>query len=250
MKKKCAVFTTVKNENIFLPIWLRHYQQYFANEDIFILDHHSTDGSTLNLSVNVKIVENEYVNDHEWLIKIAQNFQKELLNDYECVIFAESDEILYSTKKPFNEFVDEFISGNESYITFNGYSVIQDIQRETTLYPGDKIFQKRNYWYKDIAEDKTLLSKVPLEWKWGFHSLKNLDNNYCSDAYIAHLHRFDFETMVKRHQERTSFKQKNDGGGTHWKSNRNEILEIFKTIQSQPSLIPYEHKKVLEHLIY
>ena len=112
IKKKCAVFTTVKNESIFLPIWLRHYQQYFDNQDIYVLDHHSTDGSTLNLPVNVKTVANDYVNDHEWLVKIAQDFQKELLKEYECVVFAESDEILYSLEKPFNQTIDEFIGVN------------------------------------------------------------------------------------------------------------------------------------------
>jgi hypothetical protein len=250
MKKKCAVFTTVKNESIFLPIWLRHYQQYFNNQDIYVLDHHSTDGSTSNLPVNVRTVANDYVNDHEWLVKIAQDFQKELLKDYECVIFAESDEILYSLEKPFNQTIDEFIAGDDLYLTFSGYSVIQDIQNEPALQTGDFIFEKRNIWYKDAAEDKTLMSKISLEWNWGFHSLKGKNNNYHRDCYIAHLHRFDFETMVKRHQDRTSFKQKQDGGGTHWKSNQNDIFEVFQQVASQPFLIAQEHKNSLRHLTY
>ena len=45
-KKKCAVFTIVKNENYFLPIWLKHYKRYFDNSDIYVLDHQSNDGST------------------------------------------------------------------------------------------------------------------------------------------------------------------------------------------------------------
>lgn len=250
MKRKCAVFTTVKNESIFLPIWLRHYQQYFDNQDIYVLDHHSTDGSTSNLPVNVKTVENEFVNDHGWLAQIAQDFQKELLESYECVIFAESDEILYSVEKPLNEFVEEFVDGNKEYITFNGYSVIQDIQKELALESGDVIFEKRNQWYRDTAEDKTLLTKIPLQWNWGFHSMKDKSNNYHPDCYIAHLHRFDFGTMVKRHQDRTSFKQKNDGGGSHWKSNQNDIFEVFQQTRTQPILIPQYHKKVLQHLTY
>lgn len=250
MKRKCAVFTTVKNESVFLPIWLRHYQQYFENQDIYVLDHHSTDESTAYLSVNVKTVANEYVNDHEWLVKIAQDFQRELLKKYQCVIFAESDEILYSVEKPLNQIIDEFIESDDLYVTFSGYSVIQDIQNEPGLQSGDLIFEKRRYWYKDAAEDKTLMSKIPLDWNWGFHSLKGRNNNYHSDCYIAHLHRFDFQTMVQRHQERTSFKQKQDGGGTHWKSNQNDIFEVFQKISSQPLLIPEHHQLALKHLEY
>jgi hypothetical protein len=250
MKKKCAVFTTVKNESIFLPIWLKHYQQYFANEDIYVLDHSSTDGSTSNLPVNVRLVSNDYVNDHDWLVKTAQDFQRQLLQDYQCVVFVESDEILYSTEKPLNETLNDFIQGDDLYATCSGYSVIQDTQNELALSSGDYIFEKRNFWYKDAAEDKTLVSKVPLEWNWGFHSLKGRNNNYHRDLYIAHLHRFDFETMVNRHQVRTSFQQKNDGGGHHWKKNRNDIFEVFQKVSSQPFLITEQHKVALQHLTY
>lgn len=250
MKKKCAIFTTVKNENVFLPIWLRHYQKYFANEDIYVLDHQSTDGSTLNLPVNVTLIQNEYVGDHQWMAKVASDYQKELLKNYECVIFAESDEIIYSIEKPFDQSIDDFIQSNDLYATCNGYSVIQDLQNESVLCFGDHIFEKRNYWYKDAAEDKTLISKIPLEWNWGFHTLRGRNNNHNNTFYLAHLHRFDLETMVQRHKTRTSFKQKNDGGGHHWKSNEEEIYEVFRQVSSQPFLITEQHKKALQHLTY
>jgi len=250
MKKKSAVFTTVKNESIFLPIWLTHYQQYFSNEDIYVLDHQSTDGSTLNLPVNVRLVSNECVNDHDWLVNTAQNFQRQLLQEYECVVFVESDEILYSLDKPFSQFIDDFLQSDNLYATCSGYSIIQDLEKESVLCLGDRIFEKRNLWYKDAAEDKTLISKVPLDWNWGFHTLKGRNNNYHRDLYIAHLHRFDLETMIKRHKIRTSFKQKNDGGGHHWKSDEKEIFETFRKVSSQPFQIPEQHKRSLDHLIY
>jgi len=250
MKKRCAIFTTVKNENIFLPIWLKYYQKYFSNDDIYILDHDSTDESTKNLNVNIVRVTNNYVNDHDWLVKIAQDFQKELLKNYECVIFAESDEILYSVEKSFDQTINDFIRSNDKYVTFSGYSVIQDVEKEQSLLSGDKIFEKRNYWYKDAAEDKTLMSKVPLDWSWGFHKLTGRNNNYQKDCYIVHLHRFDFKSMVERHKTRMSFIQKNDGGGTHWKSNEKDIFEVFRQVASQPFLIPEDHKRVLKDLVY
>jgi len=250
MKKRCAIFTTVKNENIFLPIWLRHYQQYFANEDIYVLDHSSTDGSTSNLPVNVRLVSNDYVNDHEWLVKIAQDFQRELLQEYQCVFFAESDEILYSVEKPLNLTIEDFIESDNLYVTCKGHSVIQNIQSEFQIESGEKIFEKRNYWFEDYNEDKTLISKIPLEWGWGFHKMKNRPNTPYQDFYIAHLHRFDFEIMVKRHQERTSFRQKNDGGGEHWKTDRNDIINVFQSIVSEPFLIPEKHKVALQNLTY
>lgn len=41
MKKKCAVYTIVKNEDYFLPKWIKHFNKYFDKSDIYILDHQS-----------------------------------------------------------------------------------------------------------------------------------------------------------------------------------------------------------------
>ncbi len=41
-----AVVTMVHNEAVFLPIWLRYYSRFFSPEDIYVLDHETTDGST------------------------------------------------------------------------------------------------------------------------------------------------------------------------------------------------------------
>ena len=49
--KDCAVFTIVKNEKLFLPIWIKHYKKFFDNYDIYILDHESNDDSTKNLGI-------------------------------------------------------------------------------------------------------------------------------------------------------------------------------------------------------
>ncbi|MGH3827327.1 MAG: RICIN domain-containing protein, partial [Pseudonocardiaceae bacterium] len=41
-----AVLTIVRNENVFLPIWLHYYGQFFPAQDMYVIDHQSTDGST------------------------------------------------------------------------------------------------------------------------------------------------------------------------------------------------------------
>ena len=102
MKKKCAVFTIVKNENYFLPIWLKHYKKYFNNSDIYVLDHQSNDGSTNNLDVNVIRIDYKLAFDHHWLVQTVQQQQTKLLEEYESVLFAEVDEIIYTVNEPLN----------------------------------------------------------------------------------------------------------------------------------------------------
>ena len=67
---------------------------------------------------------------------------------------------------------------------------------------------------------------------------------------MVHLHRVDFEMMLKRHEERAKkWNLKNDGPGfgfQHRIGDREGVMEYFKNITSMPTLIPYEHKIILE----
>ena len=251
MKKNSAIFTIVKNENYFLPIWIKHYKKYFEESDIYILDHQSTDGSTNNLTVNVIPVINELAFDHNWLVTTVQDFQKELLEKYECVVFAESDELLYSIEKPLNEIIIDLINDtNQEYITCIGFEVIE-MREERSLTPDDEIFKNRNYWFKhSLHYDKTLISKIPLSWCWGFHSANGKEKKFTHGVHMVHLHRVDFEMMLKRHEERANkWKLKDDGPGVgyqHRIGDREGVMKYFKDIPTKPTLIPNEHKIILK----
>ena len=96
-KKLCCIFTFVRNENVFLPIWLKYYSRFFNGEDIYILDHSSDDGSIeeclKNYSFNVITIPFESYNDI-LRINIARDKQAELLDSYEYVLYADADEIV------------------------------------------------------------------------------------------------------------------------------------------------------------
>ena len=250
MKKKCAVFTIVKNESYFLPIWIKHYKKYFDSSDIYVLDHQSTDGSTTGLDVNVIPVINEMAFDHQWLVNTVQQQQEKLREEYESVLFAESDELVYTLEKPLNEIIDDFINDSSvTHQTCSGYEVIEDIGNEKILEPGDEIFRNRNFWFEHEMYSKTLLSKIPLRWIWGFHSAINVSINKKYNLFLCHLHRCDFEFMLKRHEERaTKWKLKDDGAGVgfqHRIGDREGVLRYFNDIPTKPTIIPEKHKEVL-----
>ena len=250
-KRKCAVFTIVKNESYFLPIWINHYKKYFNVDDIYILDHESNDGSTSNLDVNVVHIFNDLAFDHQWLIDTVQGMQKTLLNDYDCVLFAESDELIYTLEKPLNEVILDFINDENSlYQTATGRELIQDLENEKPLEDNDNIFEFRSLWFDDPQYHKTLLSKIPLEWIWGFHKIKKgeIDKKY--GLWLCHLHRCDFNKMLKRHEERAKkWKLKDDGedaGFQHRIGDREGVLNYFNNIPNKPEQIPNNHKEILK----
>lgn len=241
--KDCAVFVMVKDEGYFLPKWLEYYKQFFKPEDIYILDHQSSDGSTDNLDVNVIKVTNDVAVDHTWIVNTIQEQQRKLLENYRCVLFAESDEIVYSPYQPLNEYISKFLEGSDEYVTCIGHEMMQNLEKESPLKDSDPIMPNRNYWFRHPLYDKTLLSKIPLNWAWGFHSQDK--PNVHRGLFLLHLHRHDFEMMLKRHEMRVAkWKIKDDGNSSYqFKiSQRDELLKYFFEQCKEPTQIPLEHK--------
>jgi hypothetical protein len=250
-KKKCAVFTIVKNENYFLPIWLKHYKRYFDNSDIYVLDHQSNDGSTEGLDVNVELVINEIAFDHQWLVNTVENFQVKLLENYESVLFVEIDEIIYTLDKPLNEVIVDFIN-DENLLVQSCVSrdLLQILETEKSLNKGDLIIENRNYWFEDTIYHKTLLSKVPLKWVVGFHFITNHNTNHTLNLRMCHLHRFDFELMCERNIHRINNTQIEGGanGFQNKTTDRNKLMDFFISEHNKKELIPEEHKIALKHI--
>ena len=67
---------------------------------------------------------------------------------------------------------------------------------------------------------------------------------------MTHLHKVDFEMMLKRHEERAKkWNLKNDGPGVGYQHRIGDlkgVIEFFKDIPSIPTLIPEKHKIILE----
>ncbi len=91
-----AAFTIAHDEPVMLPIWLRYYGRFFAPDDLFVLAHDTSDGSTDGLTglCNVVPVHREAAFDHRWLRTVVEDFQAFLLRSYETVLFAEVDEFV------------------------------------------------------------------------------------------------------------------------------------------------------------
>lgn len=211
MKKPVAVFTIVKNEKYFMPIWYKYYTRYFPKEDIYILDHQTTDGSLLNIDCNIIPVSHDKAFDAIWLMNTVNNFQKELLKKYEYVIFAEADEILITLENPNHDLrqhvEDMKLNGKNFDVAFSWQL------QHNNIYEGDydptiPILQQRRTWAREMAFDKTLISAVPLDWDIGFHDTKYRRQQDYFDGknkihpnknlILLHLHHLDYQIFMKR----------------------------------------------------
>ena len=255
MKKPFAIFTIAKDESVILPIWLKHYRNTFADEDIYVLDHQTKDGSTNNIGVNVISISNPEAGRHTWLVEQAQAFQFELLDKYDVVIYTDADEIIYTDQdKSLLDALEEFRISNNQYANCVGYECVHIMEEEEPLDLSKPIIEQRKKWSRESMYDKPLITKIPLEYNVGFHSCKHHSPNYCYGFHLLHLHRMDYNIMLERHiWKNTEWNLADEGHlGFH---NRVYEAEAIKQLMingytgsSQISDIPLEHKLKLNHL--
>jgi hypothetical protein len=198
-----AVLTMVRNESVFLPIWLRYYRQFFPIQDIYVIDHQSTDGSTEGDGfTRIVVTRREFGTG--WQRDTIQRYQHELVDNYDVVLCTDVDEILAPDPRlgDLGSYIDFF---NDDFVTCRGYEVIHKKDHEPPFDPTAPVLEQRSTWYANPSYSKSLLARVPMLWHGGFHKRVDDRKNNDPNLYMIHLHRMDYDICLARHQERVSF---------------------------------------------
>lgn len=201
--KSRAVVTMVRNEGVFLPIWLRYYSQFFPAEGIYVLDHQSTDGSTEGPGF-VRIPVSQPTYGVGWQRDLIQRYQHELLDRYDVVLYTDVDEIVAADPRhgDLGDYIDRL---DQDFVTCQGYEVLHMREDEPPFDHTAPVLAQRSTWYSNPSYSKSLLARVPMLWHGGFHD--RLDGRKNSDPrlYLIHLHRMDYDICLGRHRERGRF---------------------------------------------
>lgn len=201
MASSRAVLTIVHDESVFLPIWLRYYGQYFDAQDMYVLDHDTTDGSTDVGGFVRERVSHSRV-DHAWLRDTIQAKQHELQEHYDVVLITDVDEIVAPNPKKKGTLGDYIDALDVDFVNCRGYEVLHKREDEAALDLTRPILQQRGWWFKNFIYSKPLLGRVPLRWVEGFHHLEGGRSNQDLDLALIHLHRMDYERCRERHRTR------------------------------------------------
>jgi len=236
--KKASIFTLQHDEDFFLPIWIKYYRQHFNPEDMYILAHNPTELSekilkeSESIGINVERLYTYEIFDHDWLNDTVHSTRIKLLKDYEYVIYTDCDEIIFPVGKSLKEFMDE--AHEDAYRCF-GFNVIENnIARENRM-------------------DKTLISKIPLIYGYGYHdSIPSFPISENLNLY--HLHKLNYEKAWQRSLRLAAEKWNHLSLSTDM-AQQNRIIDEnkFKTFfyeeNNELMPIPDDFKKILE-LIY
>jgi hypothetical protein len=210
-----AVVTLVREEGIFLPIWLRYYRQFFAAQDTYVLDHGGAEELADRFEFT-RIPVHQPVYGAEWQRETVQRHYHDLLDRYDVVLFVDADEIMAPDPRSgdLGDYLDDF---DQDFVTCQGYEVLHSVDDEPSFDPLKGVLAQRSSWYRNDVYSKSVLARVPMLWHLGFHLRFDLKQNIDPMLYLIHLHRMDYEICLARHQDRVNFPRidkdlKNDWG--------------------------------------
>jgi hypothetical protein len=179
-KRPFATFTIARNEPFYLPLWCGYHSRSFPLEDTNVLDNSTSDGSIERIkerwpTVNVVSRPSDRSFVHQWLKETVQQFQRELLERYEVVVFTEADEFLIpsATWGGLRKYLESFAASPKQYVRATAWSVVHQIDTEPALrlHDGCDVLADRNAMWRMPFYDKTLITKVPLTYGRGFHRI-------------------------------------------------------------------------------
>lgn len=218
-KRDFAVFTIVRNEPFYLPIWCDYYARNFGEESLFILDNSTSDSSVRDAQarwpgINVGQVPSEEAMLYGWTTEVAKTFQRVCLEKFQVVIFADADEYLIPSARYANlrEFCDVFLASPRPYVRAQGWAPIQQLDVEPPLERHGLLLEQRNSMWRTKRYDKTLISKVPLNWAKGIHTIyddrgtKLIDDPVDVDLALVHTRDVDAGVFHRRCVDRSKMK--------------------------------------------
>jgi hypothetical protein len=215
----------VRNESFFLPLWLKYYSQFFSPEDIYILDHETSDGST-SCPGFVRIPVSNPVVDWGWHRDQIQEIQHALIQRYDMVLCTDIDEIVtpHPARGTLADYMEQF---NAEFVNCTGYEILHLKNIEEPLDLSKRIFEQRFHWFFNPVYSKPLLASVPMFWHGGLHC--RVDGLVAEDPllFLIHLHRVDYDFCLYRHKQRSELLWNQRDIDEGW-GYQNRIVDIDK----------------------
>ena len=225
----CAVFTIVRDEPVFLALWHRHYSRHFPSSHMHVLHHVASEderadgqfGEALSLfdHINVtRLVNADF--DPQWLGEVVATKARSLLGLYGAVLFSEADELVLPLPSrcggSLSAFVEEFCQDStKSAVRTVGYEVHHAMPAEPAIDRAVPIMTQRHHWHRNPLYDKALLMRSVPTWSLGFHTCTEFVPQDES-LILVHLHKYDFQAFVARHEERAAYKHAESAVANGW----------------------------------
>ncbi len=255
--KRVACLTMSHDEAVFLPIWYRYYAGLFGPENVFIVDHKSTEApparvlgvADLNLFRIPFDTPSNAPEGDQWAFdrerfKCITNLITGLLKYYDTVIFNDTDEVFVPDPAVYPDLRAYIMGRRDSILAGVGLEIFHDPAEEAAFDPARPVLrQRRNYVYR-FHHSKPHILSVPSH--IGGHGSRRpfrLD----PDLYLLHLKFLDRGESLQRQAKLFGyFGQGRGGTGSRWRLEVSEMERNLTQIAALPREEGFAHRPYLE----
>jgi glycosyltransferase involved in cell wall biosynthesis len=223
-----TIFLLCYNEELLLPLALKHYRDRFPTAKFVLVDNYSTDNShniAKENDMEIKQFESSNCQNEETMMHIRNNIWRDVTSGW--VIMCDMDEWLEITEK---DLINEEEKGT-TIITTNGFNIVGN--SKTIDLSDIDIFSLNEGVYNDNFS-KRILFKVPdveINFWWGAHTCRPLGNViYSENIYILkHMNYLGAEYLVEKHRKRYARNElmRYRGMNGHYSNEQEKVIHDF-----------------------
>jgi len=228
---KVFALTFAYNEHFFLPRWVAYYGAQVGHENLFVLDHGSTDGSCEGLGrVNViSVPRSDY--DEVKRVDFASHFHRALLNYYDAGFAMDVDEFIVADPAKYRNLQDFAARGGALALACIGLELLHARSREADFVASLPILAQRHHVLFDSWICKRSFARVPVRFGGGFHT-STAPVEFDDDLFLFHLKNFDYQHRLER-QVTTSQWDYAGNFGDHAKRPVDYVKSIFDGVDDK-----------------
>lgn len=237
MKAPLAVVTMVYNEQTFLPVWLRHYGAQAGAANCFVLDHGSSDGSTVPARLpEVSVVRiPRSPQDDGSRCGFVSDFCASLLSWYDTVIYTDVDELLVADPAAYGSLALLAASLNpNSAVTAIGFDVVHVPDAEPILDWDLPVSLQRKWLRFSSAMCKVAMIRRRVAWAPGFHNIDDVP--HFGRLFLFHLRYADLPSGLARLQRTRAQPWITPQAGSHQRMPDERWEEMLRGMAGLPRL--------------
>lgn len=191
--------------------------------------------------------------DPIWLRHVVTRRVRSLLaGGYDAVLFAEVDELLLPASGSLAEYVAAFAASGNLAVRCIGWEVHHDLTAgEAPFNTSRPLLAQRGRWHRNSKYDKALLTTAALTWSLGFHACEEVVP-VDEDWILVHLHKYDFQAFLARHEARRQYKHaasaiENDWNA-HYRTSGAALVTQYMNLPAALEPIPAWVKEALARI--